>query len=123
MRHPALLLAAALALPGPPVFSAAAEGVKGDARLNVLLVTLDTTRADHIGAYGYVKAETPALDSLARDGVRFANAYCSTPLTLPSHCSILTGTTPLRHKVRNNGAYYLADEAVTLAERLKETDT
>ncbi len=120
MRHPALLLAAALALPGPPAFFAAADDVKRDDRPNVLLVTLDTTRADHIGAYGYVKAETPALDSLARDGVRFANAYCSTPLTLPSHCSILTGTTPLRHKVRNNGAYYLADEAVTLAERLKE---
>ncbi len=47
--------------------------------------------------------------------------YCATPLTLPSHCSILTGTYPLRHKVRNNGSYYLGDDAVTLAERLKES--
>jgi arylsulfatase A-like enzyme/tetratricopeptide (TPR) repeat protein len=120
MRFPALLLVAVMALPGTLVFSAAAGDVKRDDRLNVLLVTLDTTRADRVGAYGYPKAETPVLDSLARGGVRFANAYCSTPLTLPSHCSILTGTYPLRHKVRNNGAYYLADEAVTLAERLKE---
>ena len=120
MRIPALLLAAFMALPGMPVFSATAEDVKRDDRLNVLLVTLDTTRADHVGAYGFAKAETPVLDSLARNGVRFANTYCSTPLTLPSHCSILTGTTSLRHKVRNNGAYYLAADAVTLAERLKQ---
>ncbi len=120
MKLPALILAAVLASLGLSVLPVTADDVKRDDRLNVLLVTLDTTRADHVGAYGYAKAGTPVLDSLARDGVRFANAYCSTPLTLPSHCSILTGTYPLRHKVRNNGAYYLADEAVTLAERLKE---
>ena len=120
MRLPALLLVAVMASPCLPILPAAADDVKRDDRLNVLLVTLDTTRADRIGAYGYPKAGTPVLDSLARDGVRFANAYCPTPLTLPSHCSILTGTYPLRHKVRNNGDYYLADEAVTLAERLKE---
>ena len=120
MKLPAILLAAVIALPGVPVLSAAARDVKRDDRLSVLLVTLDTTRADRIGAYGFPKAGTHVLDSLARNGVRFANAYCSTPLTLPSHCSILTGTYPLRHKVRNNGAYYLADEAVTLAERLKQ---
>jgi len=120
MRVAVVVLALSVSATGVPVLSAAADDVKRDDRLNVLLVTLDTTRADRIGAYGYPKAETPVLDSLARDGVRFANTYCSTPLTLPSHCSILTGTYPLRHKVRNNGAYYLADDAVTLAERLKE---
>ena len=120
MKIPALFLFAVLASSGLPVLPAAANTVTRDDRLNVLLVTLDTTRADRVGAYGYAKAETPVLDSLARSGVRFTNAYCATPLTLPSHCSILTGTYPLRHKVRNNGAYYLADEAVTLAERLKE---
>ena len=119
MRIAAAALAFLVSVGGIPVHSGAGDPVTRDDRLNVLLVTLDTTRADHIGAYGYAKAETPVLDSLARNGVRFANAYCSTPLTLPSHCSILTGTTPLRHKVRNNGAYYLADDAVTLAERLK----
>jgi arylsulfatase A-like enzyme/tetratricopeptide (TPR) repeat protein len=120
MRIPALLLAAACALPSPFARPALGE-VKRDDRLNVLLVTLDTTRADHVGSYGYAKAETPVIDALARNGVRFANAYCPVPLTLPSHCSILTGTYPLRHKVRNNGDFYLADDAVTLAERLKQS--
>ncbi len=120
MRLPVLLLVAAMALPGLPVLAAAADDVKRDDRLNVLLVTLDTTRADRIGAYGYDKARTPALDSLAAGGVRFANAYCPVPMTLPSHCSILTGTTPLYHKVHNNGTYYLNKDIVTLTERLKE---
>jgi len=88
--------------------------------LNVLLVTLDTTRADRIGCYGYKLAETPNLDWLASGGVRFAKAYCQAPLTLPSHCSLLTGTTPLFHRVRNNGFYYLAADQTTIAEALKE---
>jgi len=94
--------------------------VKKDSNLNVLLVTLDTTRADRIGCYGYAKAKTPNLDFLALNGVRFSNAYCQVPLTLPSHCSILTGTYPIYHKVHNNGSYYLSRSHVTLAEILKE---
>ncbi len=93
--------------------------MKREEGLNVLLVTLDTTRADRLGAYGYDKARTPALDALAKNGVRFANAYCEVPMTLPSHCSILTGTGPLYHKVHNNGTYYLNKDIVTLTERLK----
>jgi arylsulfatase A-like enzyme/Tfp pilus assembly protein PilF len=103
-----------------PLFSGTKNKVKRDDGLNILLVTLDTTRADHIGSYGWSKAKTPTIDALSAKGVRFANAYCPTPLTLPSHCSILTGTYPLYHKVRNNGSYYLGPEAITLAERLKE---
>jgi arylsulfatase A-like enzyme/Flp pilus assembly protein TadD len=87
--------------------------------LNVLLVTLDTTRADRVGCYGYLKAETPNLDYLAANGVLFLNTYCPVPLTCPSHCSILTGTYPLFHQVRNNGTYTLAPELETLAEALK----
>jgi arylsulfatase A-like enzyme/Flp pilus assembly protein TadD len=120
MRKPALLFLLLLMPAEALLFSAAANGVRTDLRPNVLLVTLDTTRADRVGAYGYRKGTTPVIDSLAREGVRFANAYCSAPLTLPSHCSILTGTYPLAHKVRNNGDYYLLADAVTLAERLKE---
>lgn len=120
MKLPAFLLVAVMALPGLPVLAAAADDVKRDGALNVLLVTLDTTRADRIGAYGYNKARTPALDSLAAAGVRFANAYCPVPMTLPTHCSILTGTGPLYHKVHNNGTYYLNKDIVTLTERLKE---
>jgi arylsulfatase A-like enzyme/Tfp pilus assembly protein PilF len=96
------------------------DKVKKDSDLNVLLVTLDTTRADRIGCYGYAKAKTPNLDFLALNGVRFSNAYCQVPLTLPSHCSILTGSYPIYHKVHNNGSYYLSPSHVTLAEVLKE---
>jgi arylsulfatase A-like enzyme/Flp pilus assembly protein TadD len=96
------------------------EKVTKDSSLNVLLVTLDTTRADRIGCYGYQEARTPNLDYLASNGVLFLNAYCQVPLTCPSHCSILTGTYPLYHQVRNNGTYYLSPELKTLAEALKE---
>lgn len=91
-----------------------------ETNLNVLLVTLDTTRADRLGCYGYPKAKTPNLDYLASNGVRFSHAYSPVPLTCPSHCSILTGTYPLFHQVRNNGTYYLAPELKTLPEALKE---
>jgi len=93
--------------------------IKRDSRLNVLLITLDTTRADRIGAYGYGKARTPNLDAIARNGILFSNAYCQVPLTLPSHCSIMTGTIPLTHGVHNNGTYTLAADKVTLAKVLK----
>ncbi|HEX4960578.1 MAG TPA: sulfatase-like hydrolase/transferase [Thermoanaerobaculia bacterium] len=87
--------------------------------LNVLLVTLDTTRADHIGCYGFPLARTPRLDALAKEGVRCANAISAAPITLPSHSTILTGLYPPAHGVRDNGTYALGDDAVTLAERLK----
>lgn len=86
---------------------------------NILLITLDTTRADHLGCYGYKDARTPNLDKLAAEGVRFANVYCPAPLTLPSHVTILTGLEPFQHGVRNNG-HYLSSEVKTLTERLKD---
>jgi len=89
------------------------------AKMNVLLITLDTTRADRLGCYGYEKAKTPNLDAIARNGVLFRNAYSQVPLTLPSHASILTGLNPVGHGVHNNGAYVLAPEKATLAEELK----
>ncbi len=85
---------------------------------NVLLITLDTTRADHLGCYGYAEARTPYLDTLAREGVRFARAYAPVPLTLPSHVSLLTGLYPVAHGVRNNGQD-LGPGIVTLAQALK----
>ncbi len=85
---------------------------------NVLLVTLDTTRADRLGCYGYTPAHTPALDSLAADGVLFENAFTPAPVTLPAHASLFTGLVPPVHGVRDNGIYRLEDEAVTLAELL-----
>jgi arylsulfatase A-like enzyme/Flp pilus assembly protein TadD len=85
---------------------------------NILLITLDTTRADHLGCYGYKPAKTSNLDRLAREGIRFARAYCPAPLTLPSHASIMTGLYPVTHGVRNNG-HDLPSGIKTLAEILK----
>ena len=85
---------------------------------NVLLITLDTTRADHIGAYGYGAARTPTLDALAREAVLFEQCISPTAYTLPSHSSIMTGLYPPSHGVRINGEGALADANTTLAERL-----
>jgi arylsulfatase A-like enzyme/Flp pilus assembly protein TadD len=85
---------------------------------NLLLVTIDTVRADHIGVYGYHSAETPTLDRLAASGVRLADVSSPVPLTAPAHASILTGLLPPRHGVRNNGAEGLAPTTRTLATRL-----
>ena len=88
-------------------------------RLNVLLVTIDTLRADHLGSYGYAAAQTPALDRLAARGLRFAQAATVAPLTLPAHSSLMTGTFPAFHGVRDNGGFYLGDDQVTLAKVLR----
>ena len=86
---------------------------------NVLLVTLDTTRADHLGSYGHPADATPNLDALARRGMRFSRAYTVTPLTIPAHSSLFTGLYPPRHGVRDNGDFFLSEGADTLAEYLK----
>jgi choline-sulfatase len=88
-------------------------------RPNILLITIDTLRADHLGCYGYGPAATPVLDSLAARGVRFTAAIAHTPLTAPSHASILTGLLPLGHGVRDNGAFVLPTSPATLAELLQ----
>ncbi|MEE8584218.1 MAG: sulfatase-like hydrolase/transferase, partial [Acidobacteriota bacterium] len=67
----------------------------------VVLITVDTLRADRVGAYGCVQAETPAMDELARQGVTFENAIVQTPITLPSHASIMTGTYPFYHGLQD----------------------
>jgi arylsulfatase A-like enzyme/Tfp pilus assembly protein PilF len=93
---------------------------RGEQPLNLLLITLDTTRADRIGCYGHSAIETPHLDRLATDGVRFANAMSPVPITTPSHATILTGRYPLAHGVRDNGLFVLGDEQMTLAELLHD---
>lgn len=87
---------------------------------SILLVTLDTTRADRLGPYGYASADTPAYDALAAQGTVFERAYSTCPLTIPSHATILTGRVPPSHGVRDNGDFVLGDDAVTLAERLQD---
>ena len=85
---------------------------------HVVLVTLDTTRADHIGALGDSGARTPTLDALAERGAVFEQAFSSVPLTLPAHTSMLTGLGPNRHGVHDNGRFRLTEDLETVAERL-----
>jgi arylsulfatase A-like enzyme/Flp pilus assembly protein TadD len=73
----------------------------------VVLISIDTLRADHLPSYGYEQVETPALEALRRDGILFERAYAVTPLTLPSHSSLLTGVLPAVHGVRDNVGYRL----------------
>jgi choline-sulfatase len=89
-------------------------------RPNILLITLDTTRADHLGAYGHVAAQTPTLDRLAAEGVLFDRAVSVAPITLPAHVSLLTGRYPFAHGVRNNGNFRVADDVPTLATALHD---
>jgi choline-sulfatase len=88
------------------------------ARLNVILITVDTLRADRLSCYGSTTVATPNMDALAREGIRFTAAASTIPFTLPSHSSIMTGTYPARHGVRENVGYVLDDGLPTLAERL-----
>jgi len=87
--------------------------------LNVLVVTLDTLRADRLGCYGFSGIETPRIDALASEGVLFERATATVPLTFPSHASIFTGLIPPHHGVRDNGGFFLGEEKTTLAERFK----
>jgi arylsulfatase A-like enzyme/Tfp pilus assembly protein PilF len=88
-------------------------------RPNLLLITIDTLRADHIGAYGATTGATPTLDALATEGVRFDQVQTAAPLTGPSHATILTGLYPPMHGVRNNVVFSMGKEDVSLATRLK----
>jgi arylsulfatase A-like enzyme/thioredoxin-like negative regulator of GroEL len=84
---------------------------------NLLVVTIDTLRADRVGAYGYARARTPAMDGLASQGVRFTQAFATAPITLTSHASLMTGRYPPGHGARHNGMR-VSDESLTLAETL-----
>jgi choline-sulfatase len=115
---------ACLALAGAGLFAALAathpaapEPAKRTAP-NLVLITMDTTRADHLGAWGYKDAHTPNLDALAARGTRFARCDTAAPITLPSHATILTGLFPPHHGVRDNGTFVLSPKVETLARRL-----
>jgi arylsulfatase A-like enzyme/Tfp pilus assembly protein PilF len=110
------VLALAIAAIALAIVAGLVPGCGRRARPNVLLVTLDTTRADHVGCYGATPSPTPNFDRLAREGVLFEQAMTPVPLTLPSHATMFTGQIPSRHGVRVNGAYVLPPSAETLAE-------
>lgn len=87
---------------------------------SVLLITIDTTRADRLEPYGVQNVATPVMQSVASRGITFANAIAVSPITLVSHTSILTGTYPFEHGVRNNGIHHVSDDTFTLAEAFKQ---
>lgn len=89
-------------------------------RPNVLLLTLDTTRADALGAYGAAPGSTPRLDDLASRSIVFDRAWTTAPLTLPAHASLLTGLYPRSHGVRRNADFRLPEGTQTLASMLRE---
>lgn len=89
-------------------------------RPNILLLSVDTLRADRLGCYGHPAANTPFLDSLCAESAVFEDASSQVPLTLPSHASLLTGVIPPRHGVRLNEGHRLSGDHVTLTEILKE---
>src|SRR6188474_1940365 len=99
MRRTALLCLLA-------VSAACARGAKDSyPGAPVVLISIDTLRADHLPAYGYAGVQTPHLDRFRQDAVLFENAYTHAPLTLPAHVSILTGLLPFEHGVRDNLGY------------------
>lgn len=87
---------------------------------NLLLVTLDTTRADHLSTYGNLGIRTPNVDRLSKESYVFEDAIAQAPLTLPSHVSMMTGRLPVAHGVRDNAGYFLDQKEITLAEIMKK---
>lgn len=98
--------------PAPPV---SAPNFNGHP---IVLITIDTLRADRLGAYGSTRGLTPSLDRFAQTAVRFTAAVTQVPLTLPAHATMLTGLHPARHGVRTNDGFQLAADVPTLADAL-----
>ncbi len=97
-----------------------AEALNGTLKpTNIVFITLDTVRADHLHCYGYAKIKTPTIDALAKNGVLFEKAVAQAPLTLPSHASMFTGTNPNVHHVRDTGGFVLQPSSVTMAAILQ----
>lgn len=113
-------LVALVACKSPDKSAPATEARPVQKPLHVVLVTIDTLRADHLHCYGYPSIETPVIDGLARQGTLFENAVAQAPLTAPSHASIFTGQYPNVHRVRNTGAFTLPPSATTLAKILEQ---
>jgi len=105
--------------PRPDAKRFGAAGATGDVK-NIVLISIDTCRADHLSAYGYDRPTSPNIDAVASDGVLFTRAQSTNPITLPAHSSMMTGVMPPVHGVRDNYDYKLGDSQLTLAEVLQE---
>jgi arylsulfatase A-like enzyme/Flp pilus assembly protein TadD len=111
MKAKGLLLLLTLA----PAWAAATKP-----RPNVVLITIDTLRADHLGCYGYKEVQTPTIDALAREGVLFQRAIAQVPLTWPSHAAILTGTYPFQNGVQDFTGQPLAPQIRSIAQAFQQ---
>jgi len=113
-----VLLGVHAAWPGAPTGEATADSSARQAASSrsVLLITIDTLRADHLGCYGYRRGATPAIDALAKQATKFEHAFSAVPLTLPSHAALLTGTYPFYNGVRDQPGFRLSDNIPTLPE-------
>src|SRR5438132_286978 len=116
---PAVMWRAALMMLLAGAATSACRGPRAYSEAPVVLVSIDTLRADHLPLYGYKDGSTPTLDALGREGIVFDAAYSHCPLTLPAHASMLTGLLPPRHGVRDNLGFRLAPEHRTLGTRFK----
>src|SRR5436309_6057273 len=102
------------------ICASASAAPSANPTLNVVVITIDTLRADHLGCYGYKEIRTPNIDALAAEGVRFERAYTLVPVTLPSHTVIFTGTYPMLSGIHDFSANKLNSAQPTLASVLKE---
>src|SRR5262249_5239892 len=121
IRMRASALVAILVLSCAACRGGASPAVSGPApsRPPIVLITIDTLRADRLGSYGSKRGLTPALGAFAGEAARFTAAVCQVPLTLPSHATILTGLHPAHHGIRTNDGFRLAPAVPTLAESLR----
>src|SRR2546427_9037370 len=119
MRASALSVIAVLSFAACRSGPAPAASAPIPPRQPIVLVTIDTLRADRLGSYGSTRGLTPSLDAFAREATRFTAAVSQVPLTLPSHATILTGLHPSHHGIRTNDGFRLAPTVPTLAELLK----
>jgi len=119
MSNRLLAVVAASAALGLAVWRLAPKPLPRDRGLSVLIVSIDTLRADALGAYGNPRARTPWIDRLAREGVRFAAAHSHNVVTLPSHVNLLTGLYPFEHGVRDNSGFRVPPDTKTIASLLK----
>src|SRR5206468_10453933 len=119
MKWAAWLAASVLLVPSSSAQAPRRAFPKPASRTNVLLITIDTLRADHVGAYGAKGVETLTIDALARDGVLFERAYSQVPLTLASHTSLLSGTYPFHNGVQDFTGQPLKPEIRSIAQALQ----
>ena len=123
MKKPSLTIlgiAVLLVLAGCGIVFLLRSAVSAEKIRHIVLISIDTCRADYLSCYGYPRKTTPNIDKLSEHSTLFANVISPVPMTLPAHASMLTGTIPPYHGVHDNYNYYLDKSNTTLAEMLKE---